>query len=374
MSRYILFLSNCHGEDRSAALIAKELKKLKPDIKVAGAPLISSGEEYTKRKIPVIIKSKIPPSGGFPTKSFTGFLMDLPTFYIPLRYYFILRKVRTEVDFSVVVGDIFLLVLGYFALKKETIFLAPAKSDYQRPHYRIEEFFMRKIPRKVLTHDEYTAKNLRKKGINALFLGNPMMDDLHPKGISLGEPPIVGLLPGSRLEAYKNFLKILKVVEKIKEKVSFACAIPSSLNVEKIVESAKKEGWNLQGNTLRKGEKSILLVKDGFEDVISKSNIIIGLAGTANEQAAGLGKPVISFAGCGPQTTPGRMRDQARLLGEAVKFVSDFPEGVISEISYLLANPEERKRRGKIGSLRMGPPGGARKIAELIVEEFGLKA
>jgi len=345
MSRYILFLSNCHGEDRSAALIAKELKKLKPDIKVAGAPLISSGEEYTKRKIPVIIKSKIPPSGGFPTKSFTGFLMDLPTFYIPLRYYFILRKVRTEVDFSVVVGDIFLLVLGHFALKKETIFLAPAKSDYQRPHYRIEEFFMRKIPRKVLTHDEYTAKNLRKKGINALFLGNPMMDDLHPKGISLGEPPIVGLLPGSRLEAYKNFLKILKVVEKIKEKVSFACAIPSSLNVEKIVESAKKEGWNL-----------------------------IGLAGTANEQAAGLGKPVISFAGCGPQTTPGRMRDQARLLGEAVKFVSDFPEGVISEISYLLANPEERKRRGKIGSLRMGPPGGARKIAELIVEEFGLKA
>ncbi len=106
--------------------------------------------------------------------------------------------------------------------------------------------------------------------------------------------------------------------------------------------------------------------------MISESEIVIGLAGTANEQAAGLGKPVVSFTGYGPQTTLRRMKDQARLLGSAVKFVSDFPNGVVTEISFLLSNPEERIRRGKAGSLRMGPPGGARNIANLLVKHFNL--
>lgn len=368
----ICFLSNCYGEDRSAALIAKEVKKLRPEVKVWGAPLISSGSEYLKRGIPILTKGRIPPSGGFPTKSLWGFILDLGSFYVPVKYYLTLKRKKKDISYAVVVGDVPLLILGYLALQRDIIFLAPAKSDYQRPHYRIEELVMRKIPRKVLTHDQYTATNLQKKGIPAYFLGNPMMDELIPRGIDLGKPPIIGILPGSRKEAYKNFLKILKVVELVSERVSFVCALPDSLKIEKIIELGKKTMWSYEDGALVKNGKRVLLVKDGFTDVISGSDIIIGLAGTANEQAAGLGKPVLSFAGHGPQTTPGRMKDQARLLGGAVKFISDFPDGVVSEISFLLRNPEERERRGKIGVLRMGPPGGARKIAELIIEEFGL--
>lgn len=369
---HILFLSNCYGEDRSAALIAREVKKLKPQIQVSGAPLISSGSEYTKREIPLITQGKLPPSGGFPTRSLWAFIIDIPALYLPLRYYLTLRKKRGEIDYAVVVGDVPLLILGYLALHKETIFLAPAKSDYQRPHYRIEEFFMRKIPRRVLTHDEYTASNLREKGICALFLGNPMMDELEPEGIYLGDPPVIGILPGSRAEAYKNLIKILKVVELVREKVTFACALPESLEIGKIIKLIRENGWVYDDGKVKKDQKEVILVKNKFADVISQSEIIIGLAGTANEQAAGIGKPVISFTGYGPQTTSGRMKDQARLLGGAVKFISDFPEAVVSEISYLLKNPAERLKRGKIGSLRMGPSGGARKIAQLIIEEFNL--
>ena len=369
---HICFLSNCYGEDRSAALIARELKKLRPQIKITGAPLISCGEEYTKRGIPVLIRAKVPPSGGFPTRSLMGFLLDLSVGHVPLKYFLTLRRMRADIDYVVVVGDVPLLILGYLALRREILFLAPAKSDYQRPHYRIEEFFMRRIPGKVLTHDEYTAENLCKKGIPALFLGNPMMDELVPRGINLGEPPIVGILPGSRSEAYKNFIKTLKVVERLKDKVTFVCALPQSLEIEKVIHLARKDKWVYENGVLKKNERMVLVVRNGFEDVISKSEIIIGLAGTANEQAVGLGKPVISFTGYGPQTTLKRMKDQARLLGGAVKFVSDFPNGVISQISFLLSNPEERIKRGKIGSLRMGPPGGARKIANLIVNELNL--
>ena len=43
-----------------------------------------------------------------------------------------------------------------------------------------------------------------RKRADAIFLGNPMMDGLIPKSLDLGNDPIVGILPGSREEAYEN--------------------------------------------------------------------------------------------------------------------------------------------------------------------------
>ena len=123
---------------------------------------------------------------------------------------------------------------------------------------------------------------------------------------------------------------------------------------------------------MRKGDKAILMGKDLFERSLHDATLVIGMAGTANEQAAGMGRPVSSLVGAGAQTTPSRMIDQERLLGGAAAYISDFPEGVVREVTWLLAHPEERQRRGAIGRERMGPPGGAKKIAEFLYEEFGL--
>ena len=112
--------------------------------------------------------------------------------------------------------------------------------------------------------------------------------------------------------------------------------------------------------------------KDVFDAVLHESTVVIGMAGTANEQAAGMGRPVVSFVGAGAQTTPSRMIDQERLLGGAAAYISDYPEGVAREILWLLDHPEERSRRGAIGRERMGPPGGAKKIAEFLFDEFHL--
>ncbi|MBI4722152.1 MAG: hypothetical protein HY769_04020 [Candidatus Stahlbacteria bacterium] len=316
----VLFLSNCYGEDRSAALIASKIRELVPNISPIGMSLISNGAEYEKRGISVLMKNKTPPSGGF-TRSLSALMKDVPYFYIPIRYLIELKRIRHKVKEAIVVGDVFLLVLGWLGLHRKMVFLAPAKSDYQVPHSKLEKLLMRKMAIQVFTHDELTAINLRKEGVLALFLGNPMVDGL----CEIPNPPanagsrkkrdksqipksknFIGILPGSRNEGYKNFLKILLVVQRVcelREDISFISAIPATINLQKLVTFAQKEGWMYESQSLLKGKAKVLLLYDAFVDVVAHSDIIIGLAGTANEQAAALGKPIVSFVGCGAQTS-----------------------------------------------------------------------
>jgi len=385
---FILFLSNCYGEDRSAALIAEEIKKNKPSIKVAGAPLLSEGNEYLKRSIPIITSNKIPPSGGFPLESLSGLTRDILSGYsMPTKYITDLKKVRDKINHIVIVGDIFLLVLGYLALRKRPIFFAPAKSNYIRPHSKLEEFLMHRIPIWVLTHDEYTACALRKKKIHTIFLGNPMVDDISSTEIDFGikGKRIIGILPGSRYETYNNFIKILPVVDGVvqsfipksekDEKIIFLCALASNIKEDKIIDLSKKLGWlYFESNKfkgIRKGNGKILF-SYLFADVIANAEFVIGLAGTANEQTAAMGKPIVSFVGTGPQTTKRRIKKQEKLLGGCLKSISDYPDSVVSEILFLLRDNKLREERGKIGISRMGRVGGKEKIAKFLIEEFKL--
>src|SRR3972149_5019873 len=68
------------------------------------------------------------------------------------------------------------------------------------------------------------------------------------------------------------------------------------------------------------------VVKGKFADVLRRSQVVIGLAGTANEQAVGLGKPLITFPGLiqGPQF----VRMKMRLFDAAAIAVSPRPGGV----------------------------------------------
>jgi len=365
-------LSNGYGEDKAAAAIASKLREIRPSVEVTGAPLVTPGDEFSNSGFDVLMRGEVPPSGGFPLKSFKGFVCDTP--FIPnyCRYYRQLRRLRSRIDFPVVVGDLALLMIAYYALRKKPVFVDLAKSSYKGPHLRMEESILRKLPCKVITRDQCTSDYLRSRRVDAIFLGNPMMDGLIPKGIELGNEPIVGILPGSRAEAYENLRKILLVIERTSQDASFACALPGSLSLDRIASMVRADGWALDGGMLRKDSRSVSMVYDGFPDVIARSQVIIGLAGSANEQAVGMGTPVISFAGTGAQTTAKRMEGQQRLLGESVKFVRNAPDGVVDELSCLLSDPEECARRGRIGIQRMGPPGGSEAIARFLIEIFGL--
>ncbi|MFC2172741.1 lipid-A-disaccharide synthase-related protein [Acidobacteriota bacterium] len=367
---HLCFFSNGYGEDRSAALIARELRTLRPWIKISAAPLITQGEEYARRDIPVITKGVVPPSGGFPLLSAGAFLSDFTYNRQYLNYYRDLKPFRKEIDGGMVVGDTFLLVLVRLAVGKDLVHLSLSKSEHKNSHFWFEESIFRRIPSTVLTRDDLTCRTLREKKINVCYLGNPIMDDLSPKGIDLGRKRIIGLLPGSKQDSYENFKKLLQVVDLVKEEVSFICALSGGLETGLMVDAALKEGWRRDEALLRKGRRTMQILKNAFDDIIARSDVLVSLAGTATEQAVGLGKPVVSFEGSGTQTNNKRMKDQERLLGGAVKYITDFPNGVADEISRLLSDPEERARRGEIGRSRMGSAGASKRIAEFLADSF----
>ena len=370
----ISFLTNGFGEDRTGALIACELRRLAPEHPIVAIPMVSSGNDFQKHGFETVWEGAFPPGQGFGSQEFRLFLKDIPYARDYFRYLGFLAKRRSEFDHAFVVGDVFLLIHAYFGLGRKSVFLALAKSNHMNPHSGIEEWVIRHFASRVLTRDAYTAECLRAKGIDARFLGNPIMDGIGEPGPEKAiNPPVIGLLPGSRDEADHNFRRILAVIDGISEPAQYLCALSPVLDIEKMAASVAADGWTLTAvEVLRKGGKSVQMGKNLFERVLHDSTLVIGMAGTANEQAAGMGRPVVSFVGAGAQTTPSRMIDQERLLGGAAAYISDFPEGVSREISYLLAHPEERARRGAIGRERMGAPGGAKKIAKFLVQEFGL--
>ncbi len=359
----VAILSNSYGEDRSGALIAKELKSLNKKIKIKAFPLISFGEEYEKRNIKVIGGHSPPPSGGFFFKSAKKFFADITNaFFLPFSYVNQLRKFRKTTDISIVVGDIPLLILGNISLRKKAYFLGQCKSNYISAHFAVERFFMRKFTNKVLTHDKITAEYLKNKGINAEFFGNPMMDDLSEEGkYSLPRGKIlIGLLPGSRKESYENMRKIGRVAKEIlaREKfLHFAVALSDTVDKNRMMEAVPE---------LR---EKIDFLYGSFVDIVKNAKLVISLAGTASEQALYLESPVISFPGSGAQNTKRRLTGQKKLLGDAFILLPYKPKKIAEKILEILENKDllgELKAKGKE---RAGKSGGAKKIASYIYSE-----
>ena len=61
----ILFLSNGHGEDLIATMIAREVKAERESLDVVGFPLVGFGKPYIDAGIRVVGVQKTMPSGGF---------------------------------------------------------------------------------------------------------------------------------------------------------------------------------------------------------------------------------------------------------------------------------------------------------------------
>ena len=97
------------------------------------------------------------------------------------------------------------------------------------------------------------------------------------------------------------------------------------------------------------------------------ADVVVGLAGTANEQAAWLGKPVVTFPGPGTQATRRFVELQQRLLGEALVAARDWKDAA-DVVARLLNDPAERASRGQVGRQRMGDAGAVKKIANKILE------
>jgi uncharacterized protein (TIGR03492 family) len=372
----ILIVSNGHGEDAVGALLAQ--KVLRSGVDVIAYPLVGDGAAY--QSVRLLEPRRALPSGGFAFRAgWAGWKQLWPDlraggFRLWFRQRRTLRQQAMQHKLVVAVGDVYCLWMATHA-GAPIIFVATAKSEYNERHSAFELSIMRRRADRVFTRDDATAEALAKRGVRVRYEGNPLMDAVPEDGRPLSFPPgapVIALLPGSRADALRNVVELLKICRRvsIQEAGVFVCAMPSSLRMGEVARIAESAGWEVDGQSLLSGDARVLLTRE-FGTALRAAAVTVGLAGTANEQAAGLGMPVVTFPVRGAvQVTPRFLQLQKRLLGDALVSAPNW-EDAAEEVVQLLRNPDERARRAEVGRQRMGHTGAVESVVREILSSTG---
>ncbi|MFM7441242.1 MAG: lipid-A-disaccharide synthase-related protein [Snowella sp.] len=385
----VLFLSNGHGEDLNASLIVGALRSLEPSLQIRAMPLVGMGNAYRRLQVEIIGPTQNLPSGGIIYLNPWNWVKDITSGLIGLT----LQQVRavlqekTSCDLLIAVGDIVPIAIAYLTGRPFVAFIVSTSSYYEGKLRLpwITEFCLRS-PRcqRVFTRDGFTAEDLQQRGLKkAIFAGYPIMDVLQSSHYDLElEPnlPMIALLPGSRLpEAIHNLQLQLQACEVIalKRPMQFRAALVLSITEENLQALAQKMGWHYHGSgkLVNPAENlRVICYWDAFADILQQCDLAIGMAGTAVEQAVGLGKPVVQIPGAGPQFTYAFAEAQMRLLGSSVKTIGKSPnddslfENVAENIDKILDDSDYLETCLQNGKQRVGDAGGSVGIAQRILE------
>ncbi len=390
-SKQIAVISNGHGEDLMASLLADRLRD--EGFAITAFPMVGEGGAYARRGIPIAGVQRTMPSGGFIWKGATNLLRDLRAGLLGLTLAQMreLKKCRGRFDAVIALGDIFCLWLAGRVLKKPAIFVPTAKSEYISGHYPFEYRMMRRHAIKIFPRDESTANAMVRRGLPAEFVGNLMMDALDMQGIDFfsdsgersGERPVVALLPGSREEAYENAVDLAQAALALPARFRFLFSLAPGLEPGRLQQRLQggDGGWRFAprsesdpagvAGVLESGEHRIVVVQGHFGDLLSAADVVIGLAGTGNEQAVGLGKPLVTFPGRGAQFTRRFAVDQRKLLGDSLSLVERDPGVIAQEVQAILGDPARYARMAEEGKRRMGPPGALDRMTAKIGQLIG---
>jgi len=386
MEKGILFISNGYGEDTISSRIIQSLRE-KSTVPVFALPLVGQGHAYVTCGIRMVGPGRLMPSGGMIPGSVKNLITDFSSGLarLTLEQISVIKAIKNEVKMTVAVGDIYPVILSMFFSKKPLIMVGTAKSDYFYHYNWSERMLIRMSCTRVFTRDELTAASLRKHSIDAEWVGNAMMDSLTVTGIDFGLVcgyPVVALLPGSRKEAYNDISVILESVKKLSKlmdgKVSFVMAVADSIPVPSLFNGAEKDGWTLQEGNKAQGalyivsrdSLSIAVSQGLFGDVLTRAAIVIGQAGTGNEQAVGMGKPVVTFESSGKKSMGWYRMRQKGLLGDSISVVEKNGESIAAEAFSILSDKDRYCQMERIGRERMGPPGAADRMASYILEKL----
>lgn len=378
MANKVLFLSNGHGEDTVGACMARVLRErtsaLPETVEIDAMPIVGLGTPYAKAGIKVVGPRREMPSGGFIYLSRKNLRNDLGAGLLGLirEQIRFLHGVKNEYDCIIGVGDKVILAVNALILKEDLYFMAIANSSYYTASGSASPFsgwqhrVMQRYARSVYTRDRATCEALWRHGVKqALYFGNPMMDTfaVTDEGDLTGGRRCIGLLPGSRQDAYGNFSHLLEIAtaleQKGAEKFRFLTALAPSLErgeFERLLAAASAP--------------VDLVLTNRFGDVLNQSELILGLSGTGNEQAAGMGKPVVTFFGVGRQMTERFVRGQKKLLGGALLVVPAEPLRAAEEIDRLLHDGESMAAMSAAGRERMSGCGSTEAMMADILQKW----
>ncbi|MCU0542219.1 MAG: lipid-A-disaccharide synthase-related protein [Oscillatoriaceae cyanobacterium Prado104] len=392
-SNSVLFLSNGHGEDAINCQIFQALKVNCPDIDVSALPIVGDGSAYARSGVPIVGPTSKMPSGGVFYMNPLFLVKDIWAGLIALTWQQLRAVWRhsRNCDLVVATGDIVAAAIARFTDRPYVIFLSAHSSYYEG---RVDLGLILRLLLDsskclaVFTRDALTAADLNRQGLKkAEFVGNPVMDNLISTGKDLQlitGARTIALLPGSRLpEANNNLALLLQLVKEIavvaSQPVQFCAALVPSLMPE-LADIAARSGWLHQGGKLiftnlkqpvgnREIALEVVCYSDAFADILQQSDLVIGMTGTALEQAVGLGKPVITVPGNGPSFTYRFAEAQNRLLGISLKVIGTKPANydLIQEaalaVDRTLQDQNYLANCVENGLERMGRSGGSDNIA-----------
>ncbi|MFA4858976.1 MAG: lipid-A-disaccharide synthase-related protein, partial [Candidatus Margulisiibacteriota bacterium] len=350
----------------------QHLKNLAPDLPVTQLSLV-----------------KDLPGGGFSFRNLTFLLQDLRAGLVSnfIKDLLFLWKRRREFTLVVAVGDM-VPVLFARLVNAPCIFVGVNKSSYYQyygfGYTTVEKWLIKRWDQKVYVRDTATLETLQNFGIPATFAGNPLMDciDFSQK---LELSPIqtyITLLPGSHGDAEQNFLDLAEVAKATTGQnpqldLKFLIPVPKKIyaKILPLVEKLKAQrqltqpykGSAENSNLQNQFPYNLRLLSGYFGFCLEVAKVVVGLTGTANEQAAGLGKPVVAFSGRGSQYTVKFARAQKQLLGEALLLTTK--EKAADEITKLLNHAALRQKMGAEGQMRMVKSAACEKIAQAILQQ-----
>ncbi len=399
----MLVVPNGHGEDLIALRVLEVLHKLMPRLSIEVLPLVGEGKAFEKAISEGWLHRVGParrlPSGGFINQSISGFWADISAGLLKIsweQFQCVLLAARNG-RVILAVGDLLPLLFAWIS-GSPFAFIGTPKSDYtwrsgpgfawsdyyhslKGTEWDPWEFALMKSSRckAVAVRDHLTARGLRRHGVHACSPGNPMMDGFvrNPLPASLEAFRCLLLLCGSRMpEAGINFQRLLSAVDDLEGESSLALlvALGAEPSVEQLESGLKALGYcpspasnDLLGSQACwvKGTNKIFLGPGQFFRWADWAEIGLANAGTATEQLVGLGIPVLSLPGDGPQFKWSFAFRQSRLLGGAV-LPCKTGSVLARRLHLLLKDPELCQRVGCIGVKRMGPPGGSASLGALV--------
>jgi uncharacterized protein (TIGR03492 family) len=400
VSTKVLFISNGHGEDLNGSQIFKALREIEPELELAAMPIVGQGNAYRHLDAKLIGPTQSLPSGGFIYMDRWKFLEDIRSGLLTLLW----RQIQAVRDYSrdcqaiFATGDVVVLAIAYLTGKPYTSFIVSTSAYYEgkmRLPMLTNLLLRSKRCQRVFTRDRFTAEDLHRQGITkAIFAGYPVMDVLYPTGKDLQldpDVPLVALLPGSRLpEATANLKLLLDLAISTSQEfepqtIQFRLAVTPNLldrgaaGVIPLQQVATAQGWHYEASgwiTDPQDRVKILCTCDAFADILQQSDIVVGMAGTAIEQAVGLGKPVIQIPGAGPQFTYRFAEAQMRLLGLSVQTIGTTaatPATIIQAaqaIHHTLGDRAYLERCRANGLERVGVAGGAAAMARIFAQSL----
>ncbi|MGB9681499.1 MAG: hypothetical protein ACPL1I_00785 [bacterium] len=331
-------------------------------------PMVGEGNRFRGTDFSVLYYGRAYPSGGFGFRNgLSSFREDVKMGLLRdfIRIFHILKG--SSFDIIISVGDPFNLLFTGLGTHKKVFFISTDQghSGWVRGFNSVERRLLRRYARWIFTRDRKTLEVLNDRGFrNVSYLGNPLMDCVEEPRFSL--PKGITLLPGTRKDCWKNLNYLLDIIKEVPEDYNYY--VPVNTNSESIILEALKKSYKLlkwDYGYMIDISRRVYIGKDIFSEMVNSSILVLGLSGSGNEQAAGLGKPVVSFYINGIQYNEKFINEQKRLLGDAL--ILSKREDTTSTINELLRDPEGLERRGMVGRERMGEKGAIPRISEFIM-------